>query len=121
MSDIDWDKEWEKGKAALRLACIDAARRRETQIAAHFFPLLHEGHRDHAHFYQMIREVDDAELEVDRGSLGAVIVSRGSLKPGEGYLQFLAKRRACGDDLLACWELERDQLAEYWLSHTDEA
>jgi hypothetical protein len=121
MSDIDWDKEWEKGKATLRLACVDIARRRETQIAAHFFPLLHEGHRDHAHFYQMMREVDDAEFAAGRNHLGAVIVSRSSPTPGDAFLQFLAKRRACGDDLVACWEEERNLLFDYWSSHPDGA
>ena len=120
MSDIDWDKEWEAGRAALRLACIEIARR-EAQIPNHFYPLLHEGHRDFAHFYQMMREIDDAELAEGRGSLGAVIVSRSTAKPGDGYLQYLSKKRACGEDLAACWEQERNQLFEYWLSHTDEA
>ena len=69
----------------------------------------------------MMREIDDLELAAGRGSLGSVVVSRSNPRPGDAYLQFLARHRSCSEDLLACWEQERDWLFDYWSSHPDEA
>ncbi len=69
----------------------------------------------------VLRALAETEDEAGRGLLTAVVVRADTGRPGAGWFRLASERGRALDDPEACWQTERDRLADVWIARLREA
>lgn len=65
-------------------------------------------------FHALLRDVCYAEDDAGRGMICALVVSKATGIPGQGFFKSLIKRGRDCADLEACWQAELDHIYRVW-------
>lgn len=65
-------------------------------------------------FHALLRAVCSAEYEAGRGMLCAVVVSKATGRPGQGFFKTMLQRGYDCSDLEHCWQSACDEIYAYW-------
>lgn len=108
--------EWQAACAEIRARLIELARLRTTitygDLTAQLTTIA--AHPGSYVFHALLREVCYAEYEAGRGMLCALVVSKATGRPGQGFYKALIQRGYDCTDLEACWQAACAALYAYW-------
>lgn len=111
------DEQWDAAKDEIRQFMVNLAKLGTTITYGEMTAQLQTVtfHPGAYGFHALLRDVCFAEYEAGRGMLCAVVVSKATGKPGQGFFKALVTRRECqNNDLDACWRDELQKLYTYW-------
>jgi hypothetical protein len=69
----------------------------------------------------VLRALAETEDDAGRGLLTAVVVRADTGRPGAGWFRLASERGRSLDDPEACWQAERDRLAQVWIERPGES
>lgn len=108
--------EWDAAKVEIREMMIAVAKLRTTitygEMTAQMLTI--SPHPGSYVFHALLRDVCVAEREAGRGMLCAVVVSKATGLPGQGFFKAMVKNGRDCSDIQRCWEIEIERLYEIW-------
>ncbi|MGJ3240975.1 MAG: hypothetical protein ACFE0Q_19860 [Anaerolineae bacterium] len=108
--------EWAQAKAEVRAILIGVAQLETTitygELAAQMTTM--SPHPGAYAFHALLRDVCYDEHQAGRGMLCAVVVSKASSMPGQGFFKALMKRGIDCQDQRACWQDAIARLYAIW-------
>lgn len=111
--------QWDAASAEIREIMIGVARLGTTitygELTAQLTTV--SAHPGSYVFHALLRDICREEFEAGRGHLCAIVVSKATGIPGQGFFKMLAKRGYDCADLHVCWQAVCGTLYEYWDSH----
>jgi hypothetical protein len=109
-------EQWQTIRAEVRALMIGIAKLRTTITYGDFVAQLQTVtfHPGAWAFHALLREICFEEDDAGRGMLCAVIVSKATGQPGQGFFKALARRGRDCQDLTACWRAELARVYTIW-------
>ncbi|MEO1287927.1 MAG: hypothetical protein AAFV93_09165 [Chloroflexota bacterium] len=109
-------EEWHTAQEEIRHILIGVAKLETTitygELASQLMTI--SPHAGSYVFHALLRAVCKAEREAQRGHLCAVVVSKATGIPGQGFFKMMMKHGYDCHDQKACWQSEINRLYEIW-------